>query len=67
MRSIFAAALPLIAQPMFHNLGVDWACTLLGCIAILLAFIPFLFIKYGRALRARSRLVSTLTILLHKR
>ena len=58
MRSIFAAALPLIAQPMFHNLGVDWACTLLGCIAVALAAIPFLFIKYGKALRARSRLVS---------
>ncbi|KAL8292267.1 hypothetical protein RQP46_001733 [Phenoliferia psychrophenolica] len=30
MRSIFAAALPLVAQPLFNNLGVGYACTLLG-------------------------------------
>jgi DHA1 family multidrug resistance protein-like MFS transporter len=29
MRSIFAAGLPLVAQPLFNNLGVNWACTLL--------------------------------------
>lgn len=57
LRSVFAAALPLIARPMFNNLGVAWACTLLGCIAIVLAFIPFLFIKYGSFLRSKSRLV----------
>jgi DHA1 family multidrug resistance protein-like MFS transporter len=29
MRSIFAAGLPLVAQPLFRNLGINWACTLL--------------------------------------
>lgn len=47
MRSIFAAALPLVAQPLFHNLGINWACTLLGCISVLLAVVPFLFYIYG--------------------
>jgi len=37
MRSLFAATLPLVAQPLFNNLGVDWACTLLGCISVILA------------------------------
>ena len=34
-RSIFGGALPLVAGPMFHNLGTNWACTLLGCLAVL--------------------------------
>ncbi|WWC85578.1 uncharacterized protein L201_000442 [Kwoniella dendrophila CBS 6074] len=46
-RSIFASALPLVSQPLFHNLGINWACTLLGCIAILFGGTPFLFYRYG--------------------
>jgi hypothetical protein len=37
MRSLFAATLPLVVEPLFNNLGVGWACTLLGCISIFLA------------------------------
>lgn len=43
MRSIFASALPLVAMPLFHNLGVAHACTLLGSIAAALGSVPFLF------------------------
>lgn len=56
-----SAALPLVAQPMFHNLGVQWACTLLGCLSLLLCAIPVLFYKYGAKLRAMSTLVSVET------
>ncbi|THC95884.1 hypothetical protein EYZ11_004615 [Aspergillus tanneri] len=35
MRSSFGAAFPLFASAMFHNLGVGWACTLLGCLTVL--------------------------------
>jgi len=62
MRSIFAAALPLVAQPLFNNLGVDWACTLLGCISVVLAAVPFLFYIYGPKLRAMSRIVNEFTV-----
>ncbi|EIM92287.1 MFS general substrate transporter [Stereum hirsutum FP-91666 SS1] len=58
MRSIFAAALPLVAQPLFHNLGINWACTLLGCISVLLAVVPFLFYIYGPKLRAMSKMAA---------
>ncbi|WVF66242.1 hypothetical protein IAT40_000982 [Kwoniella sp. CBS 6097] len=58
-RSLVGAALPLVAQPLFHNLGVDWACTLLGCLAVLLGGTPFLFYKYGARLRARSSLAQS--------
>ncbi|KIJ54776.1 hypothetical protein M422DRAFT_221142 [Sphaerobolus stellatus SS14] len=47
MRSAFGAALPLVARPLYHNLGVGWACNLLGFIAVGLAGIPFLFYFYG--------------------
>ena len=53
-----SAALPLVAGPLFHNLGVDWACTLLGCVAILLGGIPIIFLKFGAKLRGMSKLVS---------
>ncbi|EJD48787.1 MFS general substrate transporter [Auricularia subglabra TFB-10046 SS5] len=56
LRSIFAAALPFVAEPLFHNLGVPWACTLLGCISVVLALVPFLFYIYGAKLRAMSRM-----------
>ncbi|WWC67051.1 uncharacterized protein I206_100958 [Kwoniella pini CBS 10737] len=59
-RSIFAAALPLVAQPLFHNLGIDWACTLLGLIAVLLGVTPYLFYNYGERIRAKSTLIKNL-------
>lgn len=36
-RSILAAAFPLVARPLFLNLTVPWASTLLGCLSALLA------------------------------
>ena len=40
---------------MFNNLGVQWAGTLLGCLALIMIPIPLGFIKYGPKLRARSK------------
>jgi len=54
-RSIFGAALPLVAQPLFHNLGTNWACTLLGCLAVLLGATPYLFFQFGPRLRVMSK------------
>ncbi|EIW67873.1 hypothetical protein TREMEDRAFT_33081 [Tremella mesenterica DSM 1558] len=54
-RSILGAAMPLIASPLLNNLGTQWACTLLGCLAILLGITPFLFYRYGSYLRSISR------------
>lgn len=34
------------------------ACTLLGCVCLLLAAIPIFFFRHGAKLRAMSRLVS---------
>ncbi|PYH87305.1 synaptic vesicle transporter [Aspergillus uvarum CBS 121591] len=55
MRSSFGAAFPLFATAMFRNLGVGWACTLLGCLAVLFVPYPFVLMRFGRRLRLASR------------
>ena len=54
IRSATGAAFPLFTTQMFENLGINWAATLLGGIALLLAPIPFLFYKYGSRIRTKS-------------
>jgi hypothetical protein len=53
-RSTFGAVLPFAARPMYDRLGVNWACSLLGFIALVLAFVPFVFIRFGPWMRSRS-------------
>jgi hypothetical protein len=60
VRSVFGAAFPLFARQMFTAMNPRWASTLLGCFAGLMVPIPFFLIKYGPALRARSRFAPTL-------
>ncbi|KAG6843526.1 hypothetical protein H0H93_000727 [Arthromyces matolae] len=55
VRSAVAASFPLFTTQMFNNLGVNWAATLLGLIALLLAPSPFLFYRYGPKVRLRSK------------
>ncbi|KAJ7927029.1 major facilitator superfamily domain-containing protein [Mycena leptocephala] len=55
-RSLVAAAFPLFTVQMFSRLGVNWACTLLGGVGLLLAPSPFLFYKYGVRIRANSEI-----------
>ncbi|KAJ6107953.1 hypothetical protein N7523_009276 [Penicillium sp. IBT 18751x] len=54
LRSVAGAVFPLFATYMFDTLGVNWASTLLGCVAALLTPLPVLFYLYGPKLRARS-------------
>ncbi|KAG0646667.1 Efflux pump bik6 [Hyphodiscus hymeniophilus] len=54
LRSLFAGVFPLFVMPMFHNLGIPWASSLLGFIAVALIPIPFLFYVYGPAIRKRG-------------
>ncbi|TFK47416.1 MFS polyamine transporter [Heliocybe sulcata] len=55
VRSGVAAAFPLFTVQMFTALGVNWAGTLIGFVALALAPSPFLFYKYGPAIRSRSK------------
>ena len=54
-RNIAAALLITLAtEPMYQRLGAGWACTLLGCVGIVLSPISFAFLKWGPRLRERS-------------
>ena len=55
LRSLAGACFPLFSQYMFKALGVNWAGTLLGCVAIILVPIPVVFYKYGAKLRLKSK------------
>lgn len=54
-RSLVAAGFPLFATPMYNKLGVPWATSLLGFIALALTPIPFLFYIYGAKVRQWSK------------
>ncbi|KAL8730219.1 MAG: hypothetical protein Q9166_004196 [cf. Caloplaca sp. 2 TL-2023] len=54
-RSIFGAILPIAARPMYSNLGIAWASSLLGFLSLGMCTIPFAFIKYGDRIRANSK------------
>jgi MFS transporter, DHA1 family, multidrug resistance protein len=58
-RSACGAAAPLFTNYMFNALGVGGGGSLIGGVAVLLAPIPFVFYKYGRAIRIKSRFAPT--------
>ncbi|PWY67301.1 MFS multidrug transporter [Aspergillus eucalypticola CBS 122712] len=55
LRSLFAGCFPLFANIMFHRLGVDWAASVLGFVAVALIPIPYLFYIFGKRIRARGK------------
>ncbi|KAF7116121.1 hypothetical protein CNMCM5793_004141 [Aspergillus hiratsukae] len=55
LRSTFGGGFPLFATQMFHNLGVGWACTLLGCLTVVFAPYPSLLYVFGERIRMRSK------------
>ena len=55
-RNVVAALLlSLAASQMYEQLGIGWACSVLGFMCLAMAMIPFAFIKYGATLRAKSK------------
>ncbi|KAL1852048.1 hypothetical protein Daus18300_012330 [Diaporthe australafricana] len=50
-----AGAFPLFTVQMYQNLGVGWATSLLGFIAVALLPVPWALFKFGKAIRAKSR------------
>ncbi|KIW11098.1 hypothetical protein PV08_10397 [Exophiala spinifera] len=56
LRSFFGAGFPLFADQMFNNLGIQFAGTLLGCLAAIMVPIPVVFYLYGHKIRALSRM-----------
>ena len=59
LRSLCGAGFPLFARQMFDGMGIQYAATLLGCVAAVLAPIPFIFYRYGAKIRAKSKYAPT--------
>lgn len=59
LRSLAGAGFPMFSQYMFQALGVNWAGTLLGCIALALVPIPICFLVFGERIRRRSAFAPT--------
>ena len=55
IRSLAGAGFPMFAQAMYGNLGVPWATSLLGFLAIAMAPVPVLFYIYGDKIRRMSK------------
>ncbi|MCJ1255707.1 hypothetical protein MMC24_003524 [Lignoscripta atroalba] len=60
LRSLAGAVFPLFSQYMFRAMGVNWAGTLLGCVAVVLVPIPIIFYRYGAVIRKKSKFAPTL-------
>ncbi|KAE8376632.1 major facilitator superfamily domain-containing protein [Aspergillus bertholletiae] len=54
-RCMFTAAFPLFGSQMYNKLGYHWATSLLAFLTVAMMPFPWLFFKYGKALRAKSR------------
>lgn len=55
LRSCFAGAFPLVVGPLYHNIGTGPGSSITGGFAALLIPVPFVFYRYGRTIRARSK------------
>ncbi|KAJ5724773.1 hypothetical protein N7493_006501 [Penicillium malachiteum] len=59
VRSACGAAAPLFTNQMFSAMGVGGGGSLIGGVAGLLAFVPFLFYRYGKQIRTKSKFAPT--------
>ncbi|KAL9094175.1 MAG: hypothetical protein Q9165_003590 [Trypethelium subeluteriae] len=55
VRSLVGGILPLAGQPMYTTLGYGWGSSLLALIALVLAPLSWLIVKYGERLRTNPR------------
>ncbi|KAL9051393.1 MAG: hypothetical protein Q9162_006047 [Coniocarpon cinnabarinum] len=55
-RCVVAAVLPLAGPPLYDRLGLGWGNSVLGFIAVAFVPVPVLFMRYGRRLRAETKI-----------
>ncbi|KAK0862656.1 hypothetical protein LTS02_007031 [Friedmanniomyces endolithicus] len=55
IRSFVGAAFPMFAKYMYKSLGVQWATSVLGFVAVSLIPVPILFFVYGAKIRKLSK------------
>ncbi|KAH8807994.1 MFS multidrug transporter [Xylogone sp. PMI_703] len=54
LRSVFGATFPLFANDMYQKLNIGWATSVLAFVALVMAPLPWVFYRFGPALRERS-------------
>ncbi|KAG6311175.1 hypothetical protein E4U22_002882, partial [Claviceps purpurea] len=55
VRCIFAAAFPLFGVQMYEKLGYQWASSLLAFLTVVMLPFPYIFFRYGKQIRRKSR------------
>jgi MFS family permease len=55
VRFVAAGGMIEVTIPMYENLGVHWTLTMFACISLVLTPLPYLFYRYGAAIRRYSR------------
>ncbi|MCJ1360589.1 MAG: MFS siderochrome iron transporter 1 [Icmadophila ericetorum] len=55
LRSSFGAAFPLFTTQMYANLGIHWASSIPAFLALICVPFPFLFYKFGPAIRRKCK------------
>ncbi|KAJ4861637.1 major facilitator superfamily domain-containing protein [Trichoderma breve] len=55
VRCSFAAVFPLFGTQMYNKLGFQWASSLLAFLTVAMMPFPYLFFKYGKKIRSKSR------------
>jgi hypothetical protein len=66
LRSLFGAAFPLFTSYMYADLGIHWASSIPAFLALACVPFPFLFYKYGAAIRQRCKFAAEAAALLEK-
>ena len=53
--TVSEAVFPLFGIQMYNTLGYQWASSLLAFLTLIMVPFPYIFFKYGKRIRARSR------------
>lgn len=55
LRSLFGAGFPLFTKAMYDNIGIHWGAAVPGFLALACLPLPFIFYKYGPAIRKKCK------------
>lgn len=53
--TLLSAVFPLFGVQMYNKLGYQWATSILAFLTVAMMPFPYLFFKYGKRIRVRSR------------
>lgn len=66
IRSLFGAAFPLFTTYMYKDLGIHWASSIPAFLSLACMPFPYLFWRYGAAIRAKCKYAAEAAAVLEK-